>query len=616
MGIWSRRLTARRISRRSLGRGLAAVLAAGAGAVPLRAAGAAGLTPGAQVDPLFRAFFERFGGMAVLGEPLTPRFEHAERAAQLFANFLLEYWPEHAGTPYEVQPGLLGTIVSGYRYFREIPPFHSSEEVVYVPQTRHSLRLGFLEFWRRHGGLELFGHPISEEVVDNGVTAQWFQRAKLTYDPTRSEPVRLDGLGYRYLDSLGDGIDASYEVDGTEPTEPGQAASISLTVTNRGTRTWPATGPEAVSLRLRWADSYKPTVRSAPGELALPRELGPGESTILQAEVATPPNPGKFRMQPDLWQQGEWFTSRAVAAPLVDTPAQLDTPEMRVGLLDISEDNPDAEQATVSSTGGMTVWDEGGVQLAELDAYRSITLQRDIPHELQVVTLPDGERILTVGKVAIRPQEASLLWLAETAPWHLYRGWMEFAWWPRFQSAWVVETLPMEDYLAGIAEQGDHIPWEALRASAITFRTYAYTTRRYRRTLDVLFDVAASTRHTPTLETRHQVYHGVARELSGTRLLEAAVDTRGLVMTYDGEPITAWYFSRADGQTRSAHEVWGGSPVPWAMSVPDPYSEGRTLWGHGVGLPLQSVNAMAATGANAEQILSSYYSGIEFDFVY
>ena len=105
---------------------------------------------------------------------LTARFEHAGRQAQVFANFLLEHWPELAGTPYEVQPALLGTIVSGQRYFREAPAFRSSDEVVYVPQTRHSLRLGFLEFWNQHGGLELFGHPISEEVVDDGITAHLF----------------------------------------------------------------------------------------------------------------------------------------------------------------------------------------------------------------------------------------------------------------------------------------------------------------------------------------------------------------------------------------------------------------------------------------------------------
>jgi SpoIID/LytB domain protein len=193
---------------------------------------------------------------------------------------------------------------------------------------------------------------------------------------------------------------------------------------------------------------------------------------------------------------------------------------------------------------------------------------------------------------------------------------MEFAWLPSYRSAWVVNTLPMDDYLAGLVEQNDDIPWEALRASAIAFRTYAYTVRGPRRARNALFDMAASTRHTPTLYTRDQVYHGYARELSGTRLRDAVHDTRGCVLTYEGSTIHAVYFSRADGRTRSWHEEWGGPIKPWAVAVDDPYSRGQTLLGHGIGLPLRSANAMAAAGANGEQILASYYTGVDFEHVY
>ena len=87
-------------------------------------------------------------------------------------------------------------------------------------------------------------------------------------------------------------------------------------------------------------------------------------------------------------------------------------------------------------------------------------------------------------------------------------------------------------------------------------------------------------------------------------------------MAYAGETIMSVYFSRADGRTRSWHDVWGGQPKPWAIGVPDPYSAGQRLLGHGIGLPLRSANAMAADGANAEQILTAYYTGIEFQFIY
>ena len=116
--------------------------------------------------------------------------------------------------------------------------------------------------------------------------------------------------------------------------------------------------------------------------------------------------------------------------------------------------------------------------------------------------------------------------------------------------------------------------------------------------------------------TRHQVYHGMAREFSGTRLRDAVEDTRGQVMTHNGNTIMAVYFSRADGRTRSWHKEWGGRVMPWAVDVPDPYSTGQRLLGHGIGLPLQSANAMAATDANGEEILVNYYTDVDFNFIY
>src|SRR5689334_8417385 len=41
---------------------------------------------------------------------------------------------------------------------------------MFFTQSSHhvSNRAGFLEFWREHGGLLIFGYPISEEIVEDG----------------------------------------------------------------------------------------------------------------------------------------------------------------------------------------------------------------------------------------------------------------------------------------------------------------------------------------------------------------------------------------------------------------------------------------------------------------
>lgn len=568
------------------------------------------------VDSLFQDYYNRMGAADALGDPLTVRYELDGRQVQLFENFLLEHWPENSGTDYEVQPALLGVRVSGDRYFGQAQPFRDSSEVIYVPETRQSLQLGFLSYWREHGGVNLFGYPISEEVVDDGVTAQWFQRGKLTYDAERTPPLQIADLGRTWLSQTQDGLAATYEVDTPAVRAPGGSAQVRLVIANSGSDTWPFSGDDAVTLGFRWADRHPPRDRKPPASVSLPADVAAGENVELETSISLPDSPGRYRLQPDLQLQGEWFTAKGVAAPIVSCHAELAEPEMRVGLLDISDDNPGVTAATITSTGGLRILDEGGSEMAELTGSESVVIKRDIPGERQVLQLPGNVTDSTVGRVTIHPLEGSMLRLAETSPWQTYRGSFEFAWLARYQSAWVVNILPLEDYLSGIAEQGDHIPWEALRASAIAFRSYAIATRTERRANNLLFDAAGSTHHTPTMFTRHQVYHGMAREFSGTRLRDAVADTRGQVMTYDDETIMAVYFSRADGRTRSWHETWGGARKPWAIGVPDPYSEGHTLLGHGIGLPLRSANAMAATGTNGEQILASYYSEIDFGAIY
>src|SRR5579884_2968641 len=56
---------------------------------------------------------------------------------------------------------------------------------VYFPITGHYLAYGFLDYWRHHGALPIFGYPISEEFTDpaTGLTVQYFERAVFEYHP-------------------------------------------------------------------------------------------------------------------------------------------------------------------------------------------------------------------------------------------------------------------------------------------------------------------------------------------------------------------------------------------------------------------------------------------------
>ena len=67
----------------------------------------------------------------------------------------------------------------------------------YFPETGHTVRGEFLDYFNQHGGLRIFGYPITEQFVLNGRTMQYFQRARLELYPERqaAQRVQLGALG-------------------------------------------------------------------------------------------------------------------------------------------------------------------------------------------------------------------------------------------------------------------------------------------------------------------------------------------------------------------------------------------------------------------------------------
>jgi hypothetical protein len=63
---------------------------------------------GHRICPPFRAYWERNGGLSLYGMPLTEAYEENGLTVQYFERNRFEYHPAKAGTPYEIQLGLLG----------------------------------------------------------------------------------------------------------------------------------------------------------------------------------------------------------------------------------------------------------------------------------------------------------------------------------------------------------------------------------------------------------------------------------------------------------------------------------------------------------------------------
>ncbi len=163
-----------------------ATLAAGGLDAPAeRVADGASVPP---IAPRFAAAYEAHGGVPILGLPIAAAELMDGREVQWFERARLEYWPEFAGTAYEVQLGLLGVEYTQGRQFARQQPFVSTPELRYFSETGHGLGGVFLGFWERNGGLATFGLPISEEfdeVMPDGhaYRVQYFERARLEYHP-------------------------------------------------------------------------------------------------------------------------------------------------------------------------------------------------------------------------------------------------------------------------------------------------------------------------------------------------------------------------------------------------------------------------------------------------
>jgi stage II sporulation protein D len=151
-----------------------------------------------------------------------------------------------------------------------------------------------------------------------------------------------------------------------------------------------------------------------------------------------------------------------------------------------------------------------------------------------------------------------------------YRGALELR--PGSSGINVINALDLETYIRGVvgAESPASWPAEALKAQAVAARTYAITTRVG--SLSDGFDQYA--------DTRSQVYRGVAAETART---DAAISaTHGQVVTYNGTPVTTYFFSTSGGHTENIENSFvGADPKPWLKGVEDPYDDlsPRHRWG-------------------------------------
>jgi stage II sporulation protein D len=156
--------------------------------------------------------------------------------------------------------------------------------------------------------------------------------------------------------------------------------------------------------------------------------------------------------------------------------------------------------------------------------------------------------------------------------------------------------LPLEQYVAGVlaGEVNTFQSQEALRAMAIVARTYAIRFRG-RHKADG-FDFCETT-HCQDLRI----------EAVNQRVIQAAEETEGELLWYQGAPVAAFYHRHCGGRTEEAGALWPDMAAPYLRVQPDSYciARGRDDWS----ATIRTDELHKALGAYSLQVVSRTQSG-------
>ncbi|MFZ6015588.1 MAG: NBR1-Ig-like domain-containing protein [Patescibacteria group bacterium] len=292
------------------------------------------------------------------------------------------------------------------------------------------------------------------------------------------------------------------------------------------------------------------------------------------------------------------------------TPSNANLPSepiIRVGLYKTTDD-------TMVIRGVSTGYNlkQGGVTVCTFSQHEEVKVIYDRAHAVYKATGPRCQSQSSSYYVAesadgIAPLEVTdfyrpVSWLPGAND-NKFRAKLELRYTPATDSVWLINELPIEWYLKGIAETSELSPIEFHKTLLVAARTYA------------MYHVERATKHANEyfiVDAKYdQVYRGYGQEARSPTIARAIDETRGIVVTYDNKIAITPYFSRSDGRTRDWKEVWYGD-VAWCKGVPVPHDEGKTLWGHGVGMSASGALAMAVhDGKTYDYILKYFYTGIQ-----
>jgi hypothetical protein len=151
----------------------------------------------------FSAFWNANGGLANFGYALSEAFDDNGLTVQYFERARFELHPENAGTLYEVLLTRVGADEVDRDYRDQTTPSAPQEGCQFFDVTSHNLCGNLAQAWNDFGGLAVFGYPLTEPFEENGMTVQYFERARFETAPgvwPERDDVLLGRLGAELVD--------------------------------------------------------------------------------------------------------------------------------------------------------------------------------------------------------------------------------------------------------------------------------------------------------------------------------------------------------------------------------------------------------------------------------
>lgn len=150
-----------------------------------------------------------------------------------------------------------------------------------------------------------------------------------------------------------------------------------------------------------------------------------------------------------------------------------------------------------------------------------------------------------------------------------------------------IEEVKIDDYLCNVvsAEMPADYELEALKAQAIVARTYTiYKVQNKKHENADICDDSTCCQAWVSKENRLERWEETKREENWNKIQQCVNETKGKIITYNNQPINAFFHANSGGTTELPVNVWGGSGLPYLQVVQTAGEEGYTQYSSEVDL--------------------------------